>query len=115
MPEFRAWHGQLNVGNFIRISMRDDWQVKLRISEITLNPLMIDATLNLVFTNMTSYKSKRNDAVSILGSGGGSTSKNSITSNFAAHSGTADDVNVSTDLIMRILRHGQFTNYMNSQ
>ena len=116
MPEFRAWHGQLNVGNFIRISMRDDWQVKLRISEITLNPLMIDATLNLVFTTMTSYKSKRNDAVSILGSaGGGSASKNSITSNFAAHAGTADDVNVSTDLIMRILRNGQFTNYINSQ
>lgn len=116
MPEFKSWHGQLNVGNFIRISMRDDWQVKLRISEITLNPLLIDPTIDLVFTTMTSYKSKRNDAVSILGnSGGGSSSKNSITSNYASHAGTADTVNVSTDLIMKILRHGSFTNYMNSQ
>lgn len=115
MPEFKSWHGQLNVGNFIRISMRDDWQVKLRVSEITLNPMMLDTTIDLVFTTMTSYKSKRNDAVSILGnSGSGGSSKNSITSNYASHAGTADSVNVSTDLIMKILRNGSFTNYMNN-
>ena len=115
MPEFKSWHGQLNVGNFIRISMRDDWQVKLRVSEITLNPMMLDTTIDLVFTTMTSYKSKRNDAVSILGnSGSGGSSKNSITSSYASHAGTADSVNVSTDLIMKILRNGSFTNYMNN-
>ena len=111
MPEFQYWHGQLNPGNYIRISMRDDWQVKLRVSEVTLNPMMIDPTIDLVFTTMTSYKSRRNDAVSILGGSGGS-SKNSISSNFASRAATADTVNVSTDLIMKILKNGAFSNYM---
>ena len=113
MPEFKAWHGQLNVGNFIRISMRDDWQVKLRVSAVTLNPMMLDTTIDLEFTTMTSYKSKRNDAVSILAnSGSGGSSKNSISSSYASRAGTADTVNVTTDLIMKILRNGSFTNYM---
>jgi len=53
MPEFHDWHGDLHVGNFIRISFREDYQVKLRVSSITLNPLMLEPTIQLEFTTMT--------------------------------------------------------------
>jgi len=53
MPEFKAWHGQLEVGNFIRVAMREDFQVKLRVTSIGFNPFLIEPTIDLTFSNMT--------------------------------------------------------------
>ena len=113
MPEFHDWHGDLHVGNFIRISFRDDYQVKLRVSSITLNPLMIEPTIQLEFTTMTQYKSKRNDFAAILDQANAST-KNSITSTISRNSGTDNQINVDSALIMKLLNSSTFQGYMGS-
>lgn len=113
MPEFHDWHGDLHVGNFIRISFRDDYQVKLRVSSITLNPLMLEPTIELQFTTMTNYKSKRNDFAAILDSANKS-AKNSITSTISRNSGTDNQINVDSALIMKLLNSSTFQGYMGS-
>ena len=113
MPELHDWHGDLHVGNFIRISFRDDYQVKLRVSSITLNPLMLEPTIELQFTSMTQYKSKRNDFTAILDQANSST-KNSITSSISKKSGTDNQVNVDSALILKLLNSSTFQGYMGS-
>jgi hypothetical protein len=113
MPEFHDWHGDLHVGNFIRISFRDDYQVKLRVSSITLNPLMLEPTIELQFTTMTNYKSKRNDFAAIIDSANKS-AKNSITSTISRNSGTDNQINVDSALIMKLLNSSTFQGYMGS-
>ena len=111
MPEFHDWHGDLHVGNFIRISFRDDYQVKLRLSSITLNPLMLEPTISLEFTTMTNYKSKRNDFTAILDQANSST-KNAITSSISKKSGTDNQINVDAALVLKLLNSPTFSSYM---
>ena len=113
MPEFHDWHGDLHVGNFIRISFREDYQVKLRVSSITLNPLMLEPTIQLEFTTMTQYKSKRNDFAAIIDSANAST-KNAITSTISRNQGTDNQINVDSALIMKLLNSSTFQGYMGS-
>ena len=113
MPEFHDWHGDLHVGNFIRISFREDYQVKLRISSITLNPLMLEPTIDIEFTTMTQYKAKRNDFAAILDSANTST-KNSITSSISKKSSTDNQINVDSALILKLLNSSTFQGYIGS-
>lgn len=113
MPEFHDWHGDLHVGNFVRISFRDDYQVKLRISAITLNPLMLEPTIKLEFTTMTQYKAKRNDFASIIDSANKST-KNAISQTISRKSGTDNTINVDAALILKLLNSSTFQGYIGS-
>lgn len=116
MPELQDWHGQLQIGNFLRVGFREDDpyyimsdindnQVKLRLTGISLNPFMIEESIDLTFSNMIQYKSKRNDFVEILGSYGGA-SKNQITASYSSSSG--ETINVTPDLIMKIINSPAF-------
>lgn len=118
MPELQDWHGQLQIGNFLRVGFREDDpyyiatdvrdnQVKLRLTGIRLNPFMIEPSIDLTFSNMIQYKSKRNDFVEILGAYGGSSGKNQITANYSPNS-SGDTVNVTPDLIMKIINSAGF-------
>lgn len=113
MPEFHDWHGSLHVGNFIRISFRDDYQVKLRVSSITLNPLMLEPTIDLEFTTMTQYKAKRNDFAAIIDSANAST-KNSITSSISRNSSKDNTINVDSALVLKLLNSSTFQGYIGS-
>lgn len=108
---YRNWDQGLWVGNFIRVSIRDDYQVKLRVTTISFNPFMIDPEIGLTFSNMVQYKSKRNDYVSLLGLNSGS-AKNAATANYAAVAGTAQTVNVDTSLILQLIGNRTFKNYV---
>lgn len=113
MPEFKDWHGDLDIANFIRVSIRDDYQVKLRIISISLNPLMIDPEINLTFSNMIQYKSKRNDAASILGNSGGS-SKNQITGTTLSNNQKDDTFNIDSTFIRKLINNGLFSGNLSS-
>ena len=80
---------------------------KLRLIGITLNPFMNEPSIDLEFSNMIKYKSKRNDFVQLLGLNGGS-GKNQISASYASHAGTADTVNITTDLIMKLVNNPSF-------
>lgn len=108
---YRNWDQGLWIGNFIRVSIRDDYQVKLRVTTISFNPFMIDPEIGLTFSNMVQYKSKRNDYVSLLGLNSGS-AKNAATANYAAVAGTAQTVNVDTSLILQLIGNRTFKNYV---
>ena len=114
MPELQGWHGQLEIGNFLRVGFREDDpvyiasgsnsnQVKLRLIGITLNPFMIAPTIDLEFSNMVQYKSKRNDFVQLVESGGGGSGKNQVSATYAKTAGVAETVNITPDFIMKII------------
>lgn len=118
MPELKGWHGELEVGNFIRVGFREDDpyhiytnsldnQVKLRLTSIGLNPFMIEPTIDLTFSSMIQYKSRRNDFVEIIGSAAGGSGKNQISSSYRSSSG-GDTINISPDFIARLLNSSSF-------
>lgn len=58
LPEFREYHDQLAVNDFVRLGLSDTRYVKLRVVEIRYNPCDMDETMEVTFSNMVKYKSK---------------------------------------------------------
>lgn len=96
LEEFRGWEGEFVNGNYIRVGIRDDYAVKLRVISMTWNPCDTQPDLSIGFSNMITGASGRNDLTDILGEGGG-TSKNSI----SAGTGNA---NTSTEYVTELLQ-----------
>lgn len=81
MPEFKNWHSQLDIGNYITIGMEQNPQLihpelykrnninyftKLRVVSIGLNPFMIEPDIDITFSSIVQYKSKQNDFVDLF-------------------------------------------------
>lgn len=77
MPEFKSWHSQLDIGNYITIGMEPvpssgydrnniNYQTKLRVVSIGLNPFMIEPDIDITFSSIIQYKSKQNDFVDLF-------------------------------------------------
>lgn len=58
LPEFREYHDQLAVNDFVRLGLSDTRYVKLRVVEIRYNPCDMGETMEVTFSNMVQYKSK---------------------------------------------------------
>lgn len=58
LPEFREYHDQLAVNDFVRLGLTDARYVKLRVVEISYNPCDMDESMEVTFSNMVQYKSK---------------------------------------------------------
>jgi hypothetical protein len=111
MPEFKDWHDQLKVGNFIRVATDEHSQAKLRLTSITLNPLTLDNNLEFEFSTMTQYASKRNDIADLLSSAM-SAQKNQITA--LTSSSSKDGFTVDADFIYQLLHNSTFNGYMSN-
>ena len=98
--------------NFIRVSIRDDYQIKLRVIEYSLNPMIHDNNLNLVFSNMIQYKSKRNDFAALLDNAI-SSAKNQISS-LTKSSSNQNEFSFDYDLVKSLLDSRAFGSYMGS-
>ena len=112
MPEFKQWHGELELGNFIRVAMREDFTVKLRVISIGFNPFLIEPTIDLEFSNMVQYASKRDDFVSLL-QNGRSSGKNQISSSLVS-TGSGGDINIDSAFLLKLINNGTFASYMGS-
>lgn len=77
LVEFKPWHIDLDVGNFIQLETYKGQYVQLRVINIEFNPMMPESELTLTFSNMVSSKSKRNDFTNIFDIANGSTTANS--------------------------------------
>lgn len=66
LPEFKEYHDQLNINDFIYLETDDNEYVKLRVTEISYNPCDMDESMDITFTSPTIYKTKRNDFNKIL-------------------------------------------------
>ena len=78
IPEFQGWVEDLRLMRFIRLGVRDDYAVKLRIIEIQYNPCEVDETLTLTFSSMITSKSGRNDLTQIIDNENNRGQKNQI-------------------------------------
>lgn len=66
LEEFKCWQGDFLLGNFVRLGIRDDYAVKLRLIGRTWNPCETMPTLTVEFSNMITSRSGRNDFTQIL-------------------------------------------------
>ena len=103
---------ELEEGNFIRLDVRDDYQTKLRVVNISFNPMVFDNELNIEFSNMVRSGSKRSDSVYLLNSSSNS-GKNQIygTSN---NSVTNIDDNTMRAILSKLLNSSTFNSIVNT-
>ena len=106
IPEFEHWIPDLQLYKFIRLGIRDDYSVKLRIIGITYNPCEVTPTLTLEFSNMITSSSGRSDLTDILSSENNRGSKNSI----SLGASTDYDVDFATTLLQTMMKTGLFRN-----
>lgn len=107
IPEFADWNEDLRLMRFIRLGIRDDFSVKLRIIEMEYNPCEVDETLTLVFSSMITSKSGRNDLTQIIDDENNRGSKNSISLGTGA---SKSDEEYATTLLTWMVKSGIFTN-----
>lgn len=75
---FKHWQGELELLKFIRLGIRDDYSIKLRVTGITWNPCDVTEDLTLEFSNMITSRSGRTDLTELLDTENNRGSKNSI-------------------------------------
>lgn len=107
IPEFADWTEDLRLMRFIRLGIRDDFSVKLRIIEMEYNPCEVDETLTLVFSSMITSKSGRNDLTQIIDDENNRGSKNSISLGTGA---SKSDEEYASTLLTWMVKSGIFTN-----
>lgn len=61
LPDFKEYHDQLAVNDFVHLGLNDNEYVKLRVIEISYNPCDLDESMQVTFSNVTQYKAERND------------------------------------------------------
>lgn len=106
IPEFEELREDCSLLRFIRLGIRDDYSVKLRIVGRSWNPCEVNEDFNLEFSNMVTSSSGRSDLTDILNSEGGSTGKNSI----SIGSGNSDsDKEYAANLLSLMISTGLFS------
>ncbi|WP_394923569.1 hypothetical protein [uncultured Robinsoniella sp.] len=108
LEEFKCWRSSFVLGNFVRLGIRDDYSVKLRLIGRTWNPCAITPDLTVEFSNMITSRSGRNDLTQILqnenergASGGG----------VALGTGNSkDDKEYLTTLLQKMISNNLFNN-----
>lgn len=96
----------LYYGNFIRLGIRDDYYVKLRVSSISFNPCTYDNNFTIQFTNMIKSGKKRNDFVALLDLAG-NLSKSSVSTSFSGSIELSDE-NIYS-ILSKILQSSLFS------
>lgn len=105
-------HGHdLSYGNFIRLGLRDDYYVKLRVTSISFNPCLYDNNFTIQFSNMIKSGKKRNDFVALLDMAG-NLSKSSASTSYTGNIELSDD-NIYK-ILEKLLQSSIFNNKVNN-
>lgn len=112
ITQYSDFSKELDVGNYIRLDVRDDYQVKLRVISITFNPMVFDNDLDIEFSNMIKSKSKRTDMDSLLNSAS-NVSKNQISGSSNGSSMNIDDTTMRA-ILNKLLGSSALNNKINS-
>jgi len=106
IPEFEGWVEDLRLMRFIRLGVREDYIVKLRIIEIEYNPCEIDSNLVLTFSSMITSRSGRNDLTQIIDDENHRGAKNAISIGL----GNANQANEYIETLLTMMtKNGLFT------
>ena len=106
LPPFSVWHEDFRLLRFIRLGIRDDYMVKLRVIGYEWNPCEIDPTLTLEFSNMIASRRGRRDIDDLIGSENFRGSKNSIS---IGTGNSKTDQEYISSLITVLLQNSIFT------
>ena len=112
--DFKEYSEKLNIGDYLYLSVRDDYVVKLRVISLEYNPLCYDNNLQITFSNMIQSRSSRDDIAYILNQSGGS-SKNSSTGSSSSNNYLNNEgVSLTPALIQKLVQSGAFQNQLNN-
>lgn len=103
LEEFKDWHDDLKLLRYIRLGVRDDFSVKLRVIGMAWNPCTTTPDLTLTFSNMITSKSGRSDLTELLSTENNRGSKNSISVGF----GNIDDPQEFMTQLLGLLTQSQ--------
>lgn len=106
LPEFKEYHEQLAVNDFIRLGLDDSRYVKLRVIEITYNPCDLDESMEVTFSNMVQYKSKRIDYNQLMNDQGNQSSRGGRVS--SVNKSSTSDYVITADAIKQIFSNPLF-------
>lgn len=107
LTQYDQWKDDFKLLKFIRLEIRDDYSVKLRIIGYRWNPCEVTPDIQLEFSNMITSKSGRSDLVQLLDLGNNVGSKNSISIGTGANA-RADQEYVA-QLVQLLAKNSVFT------
>lgn len=107
LKEFECWHDELKLLKFIRLGIRDDYSVKLRLISIRWNPCEVTDDLTLEFSNMITSRSGRSDLNELLDSDNNRGAKNSIS--FGTDNSDSEKAYL-TAMLQQMVKMGIFKN-----
>ena len=109
--DYANYAQNLNIGDFVYLGVRDDYVVKLRVINMSYNPLVMDNNLSITFSNMLRSRFGRNDSVYLLQSAraGSKSSSQGNGNNYDKNEG----VSLTPGLIQKLLQSGAFSNKVN--
>ena len=106
----QGWHNQFTVGNFIRVGLRDDYAVKLRLWTVAYNPCTKSSEISVTYTNMITSLTGRDD-FSYLFDDTAASQKNSIS---VGTGDSKDSVEYMTNMLQRMTNSSLFGNAVNN-
>ena len=106
----QGWHNQFTVGNFIRVGVRDDYAVKLRLLTIAYNPCTKSSEISVTYTNMITSLTGMDD-FSYLFDDTAASQKNSIS---VGTGDSKDSVEYMTNMLQRMTNSSLFGNAVNN-
>lgn len=111
LPEFKEYHEQLAVNDFVRVGITDANYIKLRVIEITYNPCDLDESMEVTFSNMIQYKAKRNDYNTLLNDALNTSNRNGGRVNSVNKSSTSDYI-ITSEAIKQIFSNPLFNSML---
>ena len=112
LPEFREYHDQLAVNDFVRLGLSDTRYVKLRVVEIRYNPCDMDETMEVTFSNMVQYKSKLTNDNEFLTNALNQTSNRNGGRVNSVNKSTTSDYVITADAIKQIFSNPLFNSML---
>lgn len=112
LEEFKDWKSDLVLGNFIRLGIRDDYSVKLRLTGRTFNPCITTPKLTVEFSNMITSRSGRTDLTEILGD---ENERGSVSDGISLGTGDAkNSKDFMTEMLQMMVQSNLFQNKVSS-
>ncbi|MBE5922094.1 MAG: hypothetical protein E7269_05020 [Lachnospiraceae bacterium] len=107
LDAFQCWHNDFKLLRYIRLGIRDDYSVKLRLVGRSWNPCEVSPDLTVEFSNMITSRSGRSDLTDILNGESNRGSKNSI----SIGTGNSDsDKEYMTNFLQMMIKNRLFKN-----
>lgn len=112
LPELKDYHDRFNVNDYVHIELNDNTFITLRLIKISYNPCDLDESMEITFSNMIQYASKRDDYNSLLEGMVNASSHDA--GSIQGKSNNGSNFTVSAEVIQQLLSNPMFTSKISS-